>query len=215
MRPHLWGFNELYLSSGNSMMVWNFPWSAAGPSPTSMYLFSVTIGELTWACVLAWASSNVSSLVDGEETSRDLGLDREALERKKNHQDSTLFCVNMANKNINMCECVYVYLLTCLSIYLPVLFQIFLSFLNGKNNQSSWKVRSSRWHARLLATHTFRIFKSLNSFLSYGLVLLLFLVGRDFSAAAPTTPLHTPPGSNTVHFSVSHGLRPQTGSTYH
>lgn len=69
-----------YLSSGNSIMVWNFPWRAAGPSPTSMYLFSVTMGEVTWACVLAWASSNVSSLVDGEETSRDLGRDREASE---------------------------------------------------------------------------------------------------------------------------------------
>lgn len=73
-----WNF---YLSSGNSMMVWNFPCSAAGPSPTSMYLFSVTIGELACACVLAWASSRLSSLVEGEETNRDLGLDKAALKK--------------------------------------------------------------------------------------------------------------------------------------
>lgn len=111
---HLWWFNEFYLSSGNSMMVWNFPWSAAGPSPTSIYLFSVTIGEVTWACVRAWASSNVSSLADGEETSRDLGLDREALERKKNNEESQTFL--HGEKNINMCECVY----TSLSVYPPI-----------------------------------------------------------------------------------------------
>lgn len=68
---------RLYLSDGKSMTVWNFPCRAAGPSPTSMYLLSATIGELIWACVRACASSSVSSLVEGEDTSSDLGRDKE------------------------------------------------------------------------------------------------------------------------------------------
>lgn len=59
------------------MMVWNFPCKAAGPSPTSMYLLSVRAGEFIWAWVLAWASSKVSSFVEGEDTSKDLGRDKE------------------------------------------------------------------------------------------------------------------------------------------
>ena len=65
------------LSVGNSMTVWNFPCSAAGPSPTSMYLLSSVTGELIWAWVLAWASSRVNSFVEGDETSRDFGRDNE------------------------------------------------------------------------------------------------------------------------------------------
>jgi len=79
-----------YLSGGSSMTVWKrAELSAAGPSPTSMYslgdsevgvvLLVVVVaaaGELSWAWVRAWASSRVRSLVDGEETSRDLGLER-------------------------------------------------------------------------------------------------------------------------------------------
>ena len=121
-------WNEFYLSSGNSIIVWNFPWSAAGPSPTSMYLFSVTIGELTWACVRAWASSRVSSLVDGDETSRDLGLDKEALKRKKKKKAMTRIKLSDMRENINICECVHNNLVTCLSIYLP--FCVVLNFLH-------------------------------------------------------------------------------------
>lgn len=130
MTSHLWGFNEFYLSSGNSMMVWNFPWSAAGPSPTSIYLFSVTIGEVTWACVRAWASSNVSSLADGEETRRDLGLDREALERKKNREESQTF---LHGEKIQICVsvCIPIYLYIHLSIYLHGFRFSSLSFLNS------------------------------------------------------------------------------------
>lgn len=69
--------NSAYLSVGNSMTVWNLPCKAAGPSPTSIYLLSAVTGELIWACVRAWASSNVSSLVEGEGTSSDLGRDKE------------------------------------------------------------------------------------------------------------------------------------------
>lgn len=61
---------------GNSMMVWNFPCRAAGPSPTSMYLFSGETGEASWECVRACASSRDSNLVDGEHTSKDLGRDK-------------------------------------------------------------------------------------------------------------------------------------------
>lgn len=71
----------LYLSVGNSMTVWNFPCKAAGPSPTSMYLLSAVMGELIWAWVRACASSSVSSFVDGEGTSKDLGRDKELCPR--------------------------------------------------------------------------------------------------------------------------------------
>lgn len=59
------------------MTVWNFPCRAAGPSPTSMYLLSSVTGELICAWVLAWASSRLRSLVEGDEMSRDLGRDKE------------------------------------------------------------------------------------------------------------------------------------------
>lgn len=75
-----------YLSDGKSMTVWNFPCKAAGPSPTSMYLLSATMGELIWACVRAWASSSVSSLVEGEDTKRDLGRDKELCPARENHR---------------------------------------------------------------------------------------------------------------------------------
>jgi len=71
------GVLTTYLSVGNSMTVWNLPCRAAGPSPTSMYLLSSVTGELIWACVRAWASSRLSSLVDGDDTIRDLGRDSE------------------------------------------------------------------------------------------------------------------------------------------
>lgn len=69
--------NVADLSTGKSMTVWKRPCSAAGPSPTSMYLLSAVSGELIWSCVRAWASSRVSSLVEGDETSKDLGRDKE------------------------------------------------------------------------------------------------------------------------------------------
>lgn len=75
----------LYLSDGKSMTVWNFPCKAAGPSPTSMYLLSATMGELIWACVRACASSSVSSFVEGEDTSSDLGRDKELCPVRENH----------------------------------------------------------------------------------------------------------------------------------
>lgn len=65
------------------MTVWNFPCKAAGPSPTSMYLLSAVMGELIWAWVRACASSSVSSFVDGEGTSKDLGRDKELCPVKK------------------------------------------------------------------------------------------------------------------------------------
>ena len=70
------------------MTVWNFPCKAAGPSPTSMYLLSATMGELIWACVRACASSSVSSLVEGEDTSRDLGRDKELCPVRENGRES-------------------------------------------------------------------------------------------------------------------------------
>lgn len=76
----------LYLSDGKSMTVWNFPCRAAGPSPTSMYLLSATMGELIWACVRACASSSVSSFVEGEDTSRDLGRDKELCPERENQR---------------------------------------------------------------------------------------------------------------------------------
>lgn len=75
-----------YLSDGKSMTVWNFPCKAAGPSPTSMYLLSATMGELIWACVRACASSSVSSFVEGEDTNRDLGRDKELCPVRENHR---------------------------------------------------------------------------------------------------------------------------------
>lgn len=79
---------RLYLSDGKSMTVWNFPCRAAGPSPTSMYLLSATIGELIWACVRACASSSVSSLVEGEDTSSDLGRDKELCPGREKHREN-------------------------------------------------------------------------------------------------------------------------------
>lgn len=70
------------------MTVWNFPCKAAGPSPTSMYLLSATMGELIWACVRACASSSVSSLVEGEDTSSDLGRDKELCPGKEPQGES-------------------------------------------------------------------------------------------------------------------------------
>lgn len=66
------------------MTVWNFPCNAAGPSPTSIYLLSAVMGELIWACVRACASSSVSSFVDGEGTSKDLGRDKELCPKTTN-----------------------------------------------------------------------------------------------------------------------------------
>lgn len=104
-----------------------FPWSAAGPSPTSMYLFSVTIGELTWSlCSCLGFLQRQQLLVDGDETSRDLGLDREALKRKKKKKQwwDSNFLTWGKYKYLWLC----VYKSGYLSIYLS-LFCVVLNFI--------------------------------------------------------------------------------------
>lgn len=68
---------RFYLSVGSSMTVWNLPCRAPGPSPTSMYWLPSRSGEFIWTCVRAWASSSVRSLLDGDDTNKDLGRDKE------------------------------------------------------------------------------------------------------------------------------------------
>lgn len=45
-------------------------------------------GELSCAWVRAWASSRESSLVDGEQTKRDLGLDKVSLPASQSANDA-------------------------------------------------------------------------------------------------------------------------------
>lgn len=101
----VWEMKITNLSVGNSMTVWNFPCKAAGPSPTSMYLLSSVTGEFIWAWVLAWASSRLRSLVEGDEISRDLGRDKELWPENGKHLQKQHWRVFV---NIHVCVCVFV-----------------------------------------------------------------------------------------------------------
>ena len=76
--------SPLYLSDGKSMMVWNLPRTAAGPSSTSMSLLSGMTGELLWPRLCACASSRLSSFVAAKEA--DLGPERELCPVRENHR---------------------------------------------------------------------------------------------------------------------------------
>ena len=76
----------LHLSDGKSMTVCNLSCKSVGPSSTSMSLLSDTTGELLWPRVRACASSSVSSFVEGEDTHRDLGHNKELCPVKDKHR---------------------------------------------------------------------------------------------------------------------------------